>query len=174
MRAERSQLTLNPVLCSVVSFAYDAAYGNGLHVALTLFFSASRSISLTLSEWSGWTRWGALNSSFWGPLPWAESQHKLHWPSLTKLSRHHKKLQPYQCLYSSLGAYRVVTGFGESVCLADVGLINLTTALVRLKNKTKLHVCTYAYLCEYVITLAKVVVSPLASGKLCARCSHQE
>lgn len=64
-----------------------------------------------------------------------------------------------------------------SVCLADVGLINLTTALVRFKNKTKLHVCTYAYLCEYIITLANVVVFPLARevpGKLCARCSYQE
>lgn len=53
MRAEGSQLTLKLVPCSVISFARVAVCQNRWHVALTLFFFASRFTSLMLNEWSG-------------------------------------------------------------------------------------------------------------------------
>lgn len=147
MKAEGSQLTLTLVPHSLLSFACVAVCPNRWHVALTLFFFAPRFTSLMLNEWSGWTRWGALNSSWWGHLLWAASlPSKLCGTSLRKLPNYYSVAQLYQCLYWSVESLKcgVPLRLRANMILVDTSLIN-SILRSETKKKKQAFVCIYGY-----------------------------
>lgn len=157
MRAERSQLPLKLVphfTESVVCVAESRNRWHSLHFSFALRFT-----SLMWNEWSGWTRWGALNSSLWGHLLWAGTQHKfcLGWAqescqvTTVQLHRSVSVLKSWSHLSTELP---VRFWWEPDVCVVDKGLMNLTTTLqsdIKKEKRVRMGVCVYidVYVCVY-------------------------
>lgn len=154
MKEKGSQLPLTLVPHSMVSFACVVVCSNRWHLALNFFFFASRFTSLMLNEWSGWTRWGALNSSWWGHLLWAASlPSKLCGTSLRKLSNYYSITQLYQCLHWSMESLSVglPLRLRANVSLVDTSLINSTPLHSETKKKKSVFIYMDTYMCMLLL-----------------------